>query len=302
MPVTFENKPQARSAEAITRLDATFQARDGTVLHGYQWSSRHAEQQGGAIVVLMHGYGEHCERYRELASLLVTQGHPVAGFDARGHGRSPGQRGHIDDYDRYVADLQQFMLEIRPRHRGRPLVLLGHSNGGLIALRTVQTRRPLPDGLILVSPLIALQPAHRPLPLWAAEIVASFAGRLPLPSGLAASELSHDPVVIEASRNDPFSHTLTTPRWYVCARRAMEQAIAQLDAVTLPVLIVHGDGDSIADPRAIERMAALIPSSDKEQLSCRGAFHEVLNETGRADTQQRIARWISQRFGARAAA
>jgi len=302
MSVTFENKAQPKTADAITRLDGRFQTRDGTVLHAHHWRSRRAEQQGGALVVLMHGYGEHCERYRELASVLVAQGHPVAGFDARGHGRSPGQRGHIDDYDRYVADLHQFLLEIKPRYRERPCVLLGHSNGGLTALRAIQTRRPWPDGLILVSPLIALQPAHRPLPLWAAEIAATFLGRLPLPSGIAATELSHDPAIVEASRSDPYSHTRTTPRWYVCARRAMEQAITQLDAITLPVLIVHGALDPLVDPRAIERMTALIPSRDKEQLVCRGGFHEVLNETDREETQRRIAGWISSRFGARAAA
>lgn len=297
MTVYFDHQPHAANSDAVQFALGAFQAADGCSLRAYRWCSRDALHGNAALVVIMHGYGEHCERYRELARQLVARGHVVCGFDARGHGRSPGQRGHIADYELYVGDLHRFMQAIRTQYRGRPLVLLGHSNGGLISLRAVQSRRPLPDGLILSSPMIALQPAHQPLPLWLADVVAKVASRLPLPNGIDHAELSRDRQIVEASRRDPLSHTRTTPSWYAAAGHAMRQAIAQLDAVRLPLLLLIGDHDPVVDPAALERMAHAIPSADKEVVICRGGLHEVLNELERQRLHQRIETWLSGRFG-----
>jgi lysophospholipase len=302
MTVYFDHRPHAADGDTLQFALGAYQAADGCRLQAYRWCSRNALHGTAALVVVMHGYGEHCERYSELARQLVARGHVVCGFDARGHGRSPGQRGHIADYELYVGDLHRFMQEMRTQHRGRALVLLGHSNGGLTSLRAVQSRRPLPDGLILSSPMVALQPAHRPLPLWLAALVARVVGRLPLPNGIDQAELSRDPQIVEAARRDPLSHSRTTPGWYAAAGRAMQQAISQLDAIRLPLLLLIGDHDPVVDPEALERMARTIPSTDKEVVVCRGALHEVLNDLGREQLHQRIESWLAGRFGTAVAA
>jgi alpha-beta hydrolase superfamily lysophospholipase len=224
----------------------------------------------------------------------VRAGHIAAGFDARGHGQSPGQRGHIASFDRYVDDLHGFLQEQRRQHPGLPLMLLGHSNGGLISLRTVQTRRPLPDGLIVSSPLVALQPKHRPVPRWLAVMLSSVASRLPLPNGLDRNELTHDPAKLEAHRNDKLCHGRSTPSWYVAATGAMQQVFAGLDSIRLPVLAIEGDKDPIVVPQAITRLYEGIASSDKELVICKNAFHEVLNEVGREETYRRITTWLAK--------
>jgi alpha-beta hydrolase superfamily lysophospholipase len=282
------------AATAVFQTESQYRASDGENLHSYRWSSREADASAKAIVVMMHGYGEHCGRYREFAQFLVRAGYLTCGFDARGHGQSPGQRGHIAHFERYVDDLQGFVLEQRRRYPSTPLVLLGHSNGGLIALRTVQTRRPVPDALIVVSPLVALRPKHKPVPRWLAVILSSFASRLPLPSGLGREELTHDTKILDVHRNDKLNHGRSTPGWYVAATGAMQQVFASLDTIRLPVLAIEADSDPIVLPQAITRLYNGIASTDKELVVCKNSFHEVLNEVGRDETYRRIATWLAK--------
>ncbi|HTV20682.1 MAG TPA: alpha/beta fold hydrolase, partial [Polyangiaceae bacterium] len=108
----------------------------------------------GAVVALMHGYGEHCRRYDEFAFELARRGHVVCMLDARGHGQSGGQRGYVLDYADYVADYAAFVERVRARHGARPLVVMGHSNGGLIVVRALQAGLEGARGLLLTGPLL----------------------------------------------------------------------------------------------------------------------------------------------------
>jgi alpha-beta hydrolase superfamily lysophospholipase len=287
---------------AVYQTEGQYRASDGASLHTYRWSDRDTESNPKAVVVIMHGYGEHCGRYRELAEYLVRAGYLACGIDARGHGQSEGQRGHIARYERYVDDLHGFTLEQRRYHPNTPFVLLGHSNGGLIALRTVQTRRPLPDALVLSSPLVALQPAHQPVPRWIAVALSSVASRLPLPSGIDRNELTHDRAILEKHRDDKLNHGRSTPGWYVAATGAMQEAFANLDSVRLPVLVLEADRDPIVVPRAISQLFDGIASSDKELVVCENAFHEIFNEVGREDTYRRVLTWLDRHITTQVAA
>jgi acylglycerol lipase len=284
------------NAASVQSTERTHQAHDGCALHVYQWTSQQAETGSGAIVIVLHGYSEHCGRYREFAEFLVRTGHPVWGLDARGHGRSAGQRGDVLDYERYIDDLHGFAREIRQQHPGRRLVVLGHSNGGLTALRMVQSRAAVVDGLILTCPLIELQPSHQPMPLWLASIVAKLVARLPLPNGLKPHELTHDQAIVDIQQRDPLNHRFSTPRWYVTTMLAMQQAMASLDAVHVPVLVVGADSDPIVVPAAVRRMYEGLASQDKEFLLCSNAYHEVLNELDRDQTYRKIGAWLAARF------
>ncbi|MEY4510236.1 MAG: hypothetical protein RLZZ450_2358 [Pseudomonadota bacterium] len=269
---------------------------DGRALRTYVWTDAHAETNARPVVVLAHGYGEYCGRYDELARYLLARGWAVCGFDMHGHGESPGQRGGIESYDQYVDDLSAFLKSTRERYPGRAQLLLGHSHGGLIALRFLQQNGHWPDGLILSSPMVALRRAHRPLPPWAACVLAKLAGELSLPNGLSANELTHDHRLARAWSVDVHNHGRTTPRWYAGALDAMEQARLALEQVTLPVLILQGDHDPVVDPDAVAQMTRDLGSRDRELFVCHGALHEPLNELDREQVYARIERWIALHF------
>jgi len=296
MTVNETSLPASPTSSPVQASEDTLQVRDGTRLHTYRWTSRAAEAQSSAVVLIAHGYSEYGRRYDALARYLVGRGHPAYCYDGRGHGFSPGQRGHIDRYDRYVDDCTDVARELAQRHPGRPLVLLGHSNGGLTVLRTVQRGEASPAGLVMVCPMVALQPRRRPLSRGAAVVLSALLGRVPLPNGIESSALSHDTARNEGWSQDPMNHGKTTPRWYLGALDAMAQGLADVAKVTLPVLTFAAELDSIVDASGVAKFAGQLSSPDREFVMVRGAFHEVLNEPEREQHFKRIGDWLSSRF------
>jgi alpha-beta hydrolase superfamily lysophospholipase len=252
-----------------------------------------AAAPGGALLVLMHGYAEHCRRYDELAFSLARRGHVVSAFDARGHGRSPGQRGHIRSYEESVDDFVAFTADVRARYPQRPLLALGHSNGGLIALRAVQGGLAL-RGLALTSPLLRLRERRKPVPDALASVLSRALPWLPLPNGLDARDLTHDLALQAAHSRDRWSHRVATPRWYWASTLAGRDALADAPRLTLPLLIVQGELDPIVDPASVAELHARATSTDKRLVMRAGELHEVLNELGRLELYALIAEWMER--------
>jgi acylglycerol lipase len=250
--------------------------------------------EGGAVLVVMHGYAEHCRRYDELGAHLARRGHVVSAFDARGHGRSPGQRGHIRSYEESVADFAAFVAHVRARHPERPLFALGHSNGGLIALRAVQAGLAPLRGLVLTSPLLRLRERRRPVPDAVASALSRALPWLPLPNGIEARDLTHDLELQRAHARDPWVHRVATPRWYWSSTLAGRAALADAARVTLPLLIAQGELDPLVDPASVAELYARAASLDKRLVVRAGELHEVLNERGRVELYALIADWLER--------
>lgn len=267
---------------------------DGIELFTYRWSSPRCSS---APVVIAHGYGEHCGRYEEFARYLVGRGHPVHAFDMRGHGNSPGQRGHIDPYRLYTDDLDRFFRSVQLKHR-RPCVLLGHSHGGLLALLSIDRAEIKPAGVILSCPMVALHRRHRPVPYRLAYALARLAPRLGLSNGLDVSELTHDAACAQEWANSPLNHGRTSLSWYAGALAAMHKAKRCLTKVTMPSLVLAAELDPIVDSHAVAIMASRLPAVDREFHVCAGAYHEPLNELDRASVYARIGDWLAARFSA----
>jgi alpha-beta hydrolase superfamily lysophospholipase len=253
---------------------------------------RLGKKQGGAVVAIMHGYGEHCRRYDELASYLVHKGHAVCLLDARGHGRSQGQRGYVQRFDEYVEDFITFIERVRAQHRGRPLFLLGHSNGGLIALRAVLRGLDGVHGLVLTSPLLGLRPERKAAPDGLARLLSSLLPWLPLPNGIRAEHLTHDPALQAAHQQDRWVHGFATPRWYWSMTLAARETLAAAPNLGLPLLVIQGDSDPIVDLTLVTDFVARAGSPDKQLIQRPGDLHEVLNETTRTNLFKQITHWL----------
>lgn len=255
---------------------------------------RLGKAQGGAVVAVMHGYGEHCRRYDELASYLVHKGHAVCLLDARGHGRSQGQRGHVRRFDDYVDDFAAFIRRVRAQHRERPLYVLGHSNGGLIALRAILRGLEGVRGLVLTGPLLGLRAERRAAPDALAQLLSRLLPWLPLPNGIRAEDLTHDPALRAAHRQDRWVHRFATPRWYWTMTLAAREVLAAAPSIELPLLCVQGELDPLVDPALAVGFHARVGSADKQLIVRSGELHEVLNETGRKELFKIIATWLKR--------
>ncbi|MFR9787740.1 alpha/beta hydrolase [Streptomyces sp. MB22_4] len=236
------------------------------------------------LALLVHGYGEHAGRYDGLASVLAGQGAAVYAPDHMGHGRSAGERVLIEDFEDVVADVGSVADLARAAHPGLPLVLAGHSMGGLIAARYAQLHRPELGALILSGPVIGA---------W--ELPGRLLALPEIPdTPVSPSALSRDPAVGAAYAADPLV-------WHGPMKRATLQAFARtLDAVAegggvgdLPVLWLHGGDDRLV-PLAGSRPGVERLGGDLTERIFPGARHEVFHETVKDEAFAEVTRFLDR--------
>ena len=278
----------------MTRTEGYLTALDGTRLHYATWGEAGAAEDA-AVVVLLHGFGEHLLRYEHVAQHLVGGGFVVVAVDVRGHGKSDGQRGHVLRHDEYMVDVDAAFALAQRVHPGGERVLLGHSHGGLLALRyLMQESGHQPAALVLSSPFLGIAVA---VPRWKAALGRSLSRFKPdfsLPTDLPASHLSKDQSVVDAYVKDPLVHAAASARWFTEVQEAQADALRRAHQVKLPTLVMQGGDDKIVDIGATRRAAEGLGSADKEYIEYPGLRHEIFNEVERDKVLRDMQRWLSQ--------
>lgn len=248
-----------------------------------------------AAVALMHGYGEHSARYEHVAVALVRAGYNVIAIDARGHGKSTGIRGYTKRYSRYVDDLAMLKRRARDRWPELPLFIMGHSNGGLIALRYALRKPSDVTGFIISSPLCGLAmkvPAPKRL---GGKLTSRIAPGLNLPSGLSADMVSQLPQVIEKYAADPLIFDTANARWFTETDRAMTDLLARAPELDQSFLFIVAGSDKIVDPEATTAVFHRLGSQDRALEVFPDLYHEVLNEAPWAEILQQTIIWMDKR-------
>lgn len=255
---------------------------DGLPLHLRRWS---ASAPARGTVLLVHGLGEHIGRYDTLAHELNRQGWHVMGYDQRGHGASGGARGHVAAPHSLLADLGLLVDHVRAQLPG-PLVLLGHSLGGVVAARYAAEAlmpRPAPwcrpvDGLVLSSP--ALDAGLNGLLRGVLRVMVSLRPDQPLHNGLRADWLSRDPAAVAAYRADPLVHDRVTPRLVRFMVDAGLLVRLQAPRWQLPTLLLYAGADRCVDPQGSAEFAARAPERWVSSRCFAHCQHEIFNEPG----------------------
>lgn len=261
---------------------------DGRSLYLRGWPNASAHD----AVLIVHGLGEHSGRYEQLAHWFLARGYAVRSYDQRGHGHSPGQRAALRHGDDLLRDLA-FVYQDYASSFGKLPLLLGHSMGGLVALRTVLDGRILPPALILSSP--ALRTFEAPWLQRLAAVLARVLPNLPLRTGLSPDGLSHDAKVVEDYRNDPLCSGAITPRMADFLFRGGASSIADAWRLTVPTLLLVAGSDRLVDPSGSRAFADGAWAT--KQLTSRffdTLFHELFNEaeTGRHQVLAQLGEWL----------
>lgn len=280
---------------AIRELAGELRADDGVRLYHASWIP---DAPPRAVVLVSHGHGEHGGRYTELARHLAERGMAVHAIDHRGHGRSGGARGHVDRFGDYVRDLEAWRRAVTADAPPTiPVFLLGHSLGGLIAIRHLQAH---PEagfaGAILSAPLLGIAVEA---PRWKVALSGFFSRvlpRLPFSNELDPSMLSTAPGYVEAYRADKLLHPTITPRLFTEMGAAMRAAFAQPDSIRIPLLVLAPTGDRVVAPEAVARFASACPG-DVQVRRYEGFMHEALNETERHRVMDDVTAWLDARIG-----
>ena len=269
-------------------------ANDGTPL--YVRVHRPLVDCGGRNLVIVHGAGQHGGRFRQLGQLAVASGWTVVACDLRGHGRSGGVPTHLDDFDQYLSDVDVVVNALRVDLSST--ALFGHSLGGLVAVRYVQTRRPDVPALVLSSPLLALKLSVSQVKLAAGKLCALIAPRTRFRTSVREEHLTTNDTALERRRSDPLTHRSVTAGWYFQVLDAVCEAWNDTHLLTQPLLMMQGDADQIVDPEAPYRWLPRVPSQDKTLQVLPEALHELLHEPGWERTVSEMLAWLDRRVPA----
>jgi alpha-beta hydrolase superfamily lysophospholipase len=229
------------------------------------------------LVVLVHGYGEHIGRYEHVARALVARGSEVVGPDHVGHGRSAGEQALVHDFEPVVDDVRAVVEALRG---DLPVVMVGHSMGGLIATRYAQRHGADLAGLVLSGPAVGLTPVMRG---W-------LAAPQPPSEPIDVAVLSRDTAVGEAYAADPLV-------WHGGWKRPTLEALVAADTAIaagpgfgeLPLLYVHGADDQLVPVELARPVVERLAGPDSELHVIGGARHEVFNELEKAATIELVA-------------
>ena len=250
-----------------------------------------------AHVVIVHGFSEHGGRYAHLAEFLVENGYGAWAMDNRGHGRSAGQRGHVDDYGQFVGDLKCFYDLVTNEAGGTDVHLFGHSNGGLIALCYALRHPGRIRTLCLSAPLLKLSKDVSPLKLYAGRAIARLSPRFTMANDIVPQELMHDPAMVEAYLADPLIFHQLTVGWFRAMEAAADDVRARGAQLQMPLLMQLGGADPVVSTPVNRDFFATIGSADKELHTYPGCFHEIYNEIERAQVMGDLGAWLGRHAG-----
>jgi alpha-beta hydrolase superfamily lysophospholipase len=263
----------------------TASAADGTAQLRRRW----AAEQPKAALQLVHGIGEHSGRYDHVGRFYAERGYDVACFDNRGFGSSGGRRGHIDSFSTFLDDIEPRLAE--RRELGVPVILYGHSLGGLIVLNYLLDDRPKPDLAVLSAPALNAE-----VVLWkrlAAPILGRLAPTMFFAEDSDGTGLSRDPEVASAYVNDPLVILGGTASIGHQVFEAMKSARARLSTLSVPTYVFHGDADPIVPHSASEPLADLDVVTYK---TWPGLRHECHNEPEQNEVMADTIAWLDQRL------
>lgn len=246
-------------------------------------------------VILVHGLGEHVGRYDYVARHLNAWGFTVRGYDQFGHGESGGVRGGLPTDTHLLEDLADIVDSTRARMRkDTPLILLGHSMGGVVAARFVALGIRSVDALVLSSP--ALDPGLNRWQKWLLRVVPRVAPGLRVGNGLKSQYLSHDPEVVAAYRADPLVHDRISARLARFIAYTGEQVIAAAPGWKVPTLLMYAGRDRLVSPAGSRRFAAAVPRSKIKAVCFEPMYHEIFNEKDAAVVYTTLQNWLDRMF------
>ena len=260
----------------------------------YDWALPVSRPLG--TVLLVHGLGEHAGRYGEVAAHLHQWGFAVRAYDQQGHGQSEGARGDLLRPGSLQADLCRVIDDTRqqPSLMGSPLILLGHSMGGLVVARTLAEQGRSVDAAVLSSPALGAFPN-----VLQKMLLATLPRVLPhlrVDNGLKAEFVSRDPDVVKAYLADPMVHRRISAGLAAWILDNGAQTLADAAQWSTPTLLLYAGKDRLVNAQASADFAQAAPKGVVQAQCFEAMYHEIFNDLYRAQVFTALQRWLLARF------
>ncbi len=284
--------------QQIQHREGTF-AGDGELKLYYQaWLPQGQPQ---AVLVLVHGLGSHSGTFNNIVQALVPQGYVVYGLDLRGHGRSPGSRGHINHWSEFREDLSRFFRLIASQQGQIPYFLLGHSLGAAIAL---DYALHFPNGLhgVIATALPLGKVGVPPIKLAIGQILSQVWPHFTLNTGIDRAATSRIPEAIAAIASDPLRHTRGSARLATEFITKAEWLQTHAVCLQVPLLLLHGGEDRISLPEASHVFFRQVICADKESHEYAGSYHDIHDDLDYREMLSDLENWLGRHLEKKPAA
>ena len=246
-----------------------------------------------AAVCLVHGIGEHSGRYEHVARAFANAGYAMSAFDWRGHGKSEGPRGHLPS-ELAITDEIDSLLEFTRIHvPDLPLILYGHSLGGILVLYYSLKQKPDIKGVIATGTGFHSSLEEQPLKILAARILGSLFPNVSIPSGLDVNAISRDKKVVQAYLEDPLIHDRMTLGFGKIMLEIISWTLGHANEFSLPLLLMHGKSDTIAYPSSSTDFASRVRENCELVIWDEG-FHELHNDLIKEEVFETMIKWMDQ--------
>jgi alpha-beta hydrolase superfamily lysophospholipase len=281
-------------ATAVGPRDLTVTSGDGTALRAWYWPR---ERPRGSLVIA-HGLGEHAACYRHVAEALGPALElDVLATDFRGHGRSPGPRGVVRRYQELVDDLRATLEWVERARPGQPRFLLGHSNGGQVALRLLLDDPTAVAGLVLSNPCLKLAIQIPAWKLRLGSVLLRVAPGMTMRATASDEQMTRDPEHLAGRRGDPLRHSRISAPMFFGMIKGAPLLLARAAEVRVPLLMVLGAADPVVDTSTSRAVFDRLGSPDKTLIVYPNSLHEPLNDLDRPRVLADITAWLSARLG-----
>ncbi|MBD2461368.1 lysophospholipase [Oscillatoria sp. FACHB-1407] len=273
--------------------EGTFQSSDDLRLYYQFWRP---ETPIRAVLVAIHGMGGHSGLFGNVVKALVPKGYAVYTYDARGNGRSPGQRGYINAWSEFREDLRLFLQWVRSQEPDSPVFLLGHSVGAVVVLdyglRCLEEAKTL-QGVIISAPIIG-STGVSPIKVWIGQLLSNVYPRFSLSTGLDSDTGARDLAIVEGYRKDPLRHSQVTARFGSEFLATVAWIQAHAADWQLPLLILLGGSDRVALPDGGRRFFQNAGCLDKEQHEYPDTYHEIFDDLDRQQVLADLENWLER--------
>jgi acylglycerol lipase len=249
-----------------------------------------------AILLIVHGLGEHCERYMNVVNHFVPLGYAVYAWDHIGHGKSDGEREMVSRFGDFTENLKVFYTQVKGWQPDKSIFLYGHSLGGLIACNYLLDHQADFKGAIISAALVRVPSNISPMTVVLGKVLSAIAPKVGIVP-LDTAGISRDQAVVDAYINDPLVYHGKTPaRLAAEMLKAMQRLTANAQSISLPLFIIQGCSDRLVDPGDANLLFEKASSKDKTLKMYDGLFHEVHNEPERDMMFEDLEAWLGTRI------
>lgn len=252
----------------------------------------HAKPENNIIIAMIHGLGEHIERYNHWAEKFQEYNYAFCGFDLFGHGKSDGKRGSIPSMEFLFESINFFIEHLEQEFPGKPIVLYGHSMGGNIVANYIINKNPKIAGCILTSPWFLLSEKPPIFQFLLAKLMIKIFPNYSDKTGLDANRISRIPEEVEKYKKDPLVHGKITPGLFVPLYFMGEHAIKKASKIkNIPIFVAHGTDDMLTSYKGSEAFA--MNNSNATIKLFENGRHELHNDLCSQKLFEDMLDWLS---------